>query len=62
MPVTTPDWLTRRDGNVLPSRDGDSVAVYFGHEPQYLVPAVPAGGRAARRRGKEPGGHDKVTG
>ncbi len=49
MPVTTPDWLTRRGGDLLPSKDGRSCTVYFGHEPQYVVAPLPAGGKFAGR-------------
>ena len=49
MPVTPPDWLTRHGGNLLPSRDGRSYTVYFGHEPQYVLALVPAGGKFACR-------------
>lgn len=49
MPVTTPDWLTRHDGELRASADGRSWLVYLGGEPQYLLLAVPAGGKFACR-------------
>jgi hypothetical protein len=44
MALTTPDWLTRRDGELRESKDGHSWVVYFAGGPQYLVIPVPVGG------------------
>jgi hypothetical protein len=45
MAVSTPDWLTQRGGELQTSRDGTSWVVYFDHEPQYLLVAVPVKGQ-----------------
>jgi hypothetical protein len=49
MAVTTPDWLARHGGELRPSKDGRSWLVYFDGGPQYLLLAVPAGGKFACR-------------
>jgi hypothetical protein len=45
MSVTTPDWMTRHGGELRPSQDGRSWLVYLDGGPQYLLMAVPAGGK-----------------
>jgi hypothetical protein len=45
MTPSTPDWLARHGGEVSASPDGESVAVYFGHEPQYVLRVLPADGK-----------------
>jgi hypothetical protein len=47
MAVTTPDWLARHDGTLVPGRDGKSYLVRLGNKPQYLLVTVPAGGKFA---------------
>jgi hypothetical protein len=49
MAVTTPEWLTLRGGNLVPSRNGLSWLVYFDKEPQYLLMPIPAEGKFACR-------------
>jgi hypothetical protein len=49
MAVTTPEWLARRGGQLRPGADGRTWAVYFAGEPQYLLAAVPAGGKFSCR-------------
>ena len=43
--MTTPDWLTRHDGEARPSKDGRSVAVHLNGAPQYLLVLAPTAGK-----------------
>ncbi len=45
MTVTTPDWLTRRGGEVRPRTAPDSCTVYLNGEPLYLLLLVPVAGK-----------------
>jgi hypothetical protein len=45
MTVTTPDWLTRRGGEVRPRTAPDSWTVNVSGEPLYLLLAVPVTGK-----------------
>ena len=45
MPVTTPDWLARHAGELRSNPDGQSYAVYFGPEPEYVLHPFPVQGR-----------------
>jgi hypothetical protein len=45
MNLTSPDWLTRRGGALRPYPDGQTWSVTFDHQPQYLLRAIPAGGK-----------------
>ena len=45
MPVATPDWLTRHNGELRANPDGESFAVYFGHELEYLLHVFPVQGK-----------------
>ena len=49
MAVTTPEWLTRRGGQLQPGRDDRTWTVYFAGEPQYLLAAAPAEGKFSCR-------------
>jgi hypothetical protein len=49
MAVATPDWLEKRGGRLLPSKDGEAVLVYVGDEPQYLLMPMPAKGKFSCR-------------
>ena len=43
--MTTPDWLTQHGGEARLSKDGRSVTVYLGGEPQYLLILAPTAGK-----------------
>jgi len=45
MAVSTPDWLKQHGGEVRPSKDPRSCAVYFAGSLQYVLLAVPARGQ-----------------
>jgi hypothetical protein len=45
MAVTTPDWLTRHEGELQAVTGGRTWMVLFGGEPQYRLVPVPAGGK-----------------
>jgi hypothetical protein len=45
MSVPTPDWLARHGGELRGNPDGQSYAVYFGPEPQYVLRLAPARGQ-----------------
>jgi hypothetical protein len=45
MPLTTPDWLSRHDGELRPGTAGHSWFVVFDGAPQYKLVAAPAGGK-----------------
>lgn len=45
MPLTAPDWLSRRDGGLRPAPDDHSLAVVLAGEPQYLLTPIPAEGK-----------------
>jgi hypothetical protein len=47
--VATPDWLTQHGGRLLASKDGQSLLVFLGDEPQYLLMPTPAKGKFACR-------------
>ena len=49
MVVTTPDWLTRHEGELRVNRDGQSCTVYLGGQPQYVLIPGPAKGQYACR-------------
>jgi hypothetical protein len=49
MSVATPDWLSRREGELRPSADGRSWSVSFDGALQYVLVAVPAEGKFACR-------------
>ncbi len=44
MSVSTPDWLARHGGDLRANPDGESHAVYFGPELEYVLRLVPAQG------------------
>jgi hypothetical protein len=44
MAMSTPDWLSQRGGELVPSKDGRSWSVYFAGQLQYLLLPVPAKG------------------
>jgi hypothetical protein len=43
--VTTPEWLTRHDGELCPSKDGRSYMVFFAGQMQYVMVPVPVKGK-----------------
>jgi len=45
MSVTTPDWLSRHDGELRPSKDGHSWLVFFAGQMQYVLSVVPVAGK-----------------
>src|SRR5262249_59987538 len=45
MSVPTPDWLARHGGELRANPDGESHAVYFGPELEYVLRLVPAQGK-----------------
>jgi hypothetical protein len=45
MSVATPEWLTRHGGELRANPDGQSFAVYFGHELEYVLRLVPVKGQ-----------------
>src|SRR4051794_2197444 len=45
MSVTTPDWLTHRDGALRLGHDGRTWLLLLGGEPHYKLTPAPAGGR-----------------
>lgn len=45
MVLTTPDWLTRRGGELRADVGGHSWAVFFDGAPQYRVTPVPVQGK-----------------
>jgi hypothetical protein len=45
MTVATPDWLSKRGGQLRLNYDGHTWVVCFDGEPQYLVRPVPAAGK-----------------
>ncbi len=45
MNVTTPDWLSRRGGEVRPRTAPDSYTVNLNGEPLYLLCLVPVAGK-----------------
>jgi hypothetical protein len=49
MPITAPDWLRTRGGDLRPSKDGHSCLVYFSGQPQYLLEPLPADGKLSCR-------------
>jgi hypothetical protein len=57
MAVTAPDWLTQRGVSLQESKDGHSWVVYLDREPQYLLMAVPAGGKHSCRITQTINGH-----
>lgn len=40
--MTPPDWLTRRDGSILPALSPSSLFVAIGGQPHYRLDARPA--------------------
>jgi hypothetical protein len=49
MAMTTPDWLKQHEGELRPSKDGQSWSVYLNGKLQYVLCLSPAGGRYACR-------------
>ena len=45
MPLTTPDWLAKHDGELRPSSAGPYWLVLLDGEPQYRLTPVPAAGK-----------------
>jgi hypothetical protein len=45
MPVTAPEWLTRRDGGLKLASDGHTWYVLLGGEPQYALVERPVHGK-----------------
>ena len=45
MSVSTPDWLTRHGGELRGNADGESFAVYFGPELEYVLRLFPVQGK-----------------
>jgi hypothetical protein len=45
--MTTPDWLTQHGGEARVSKNGLSMPVYIGDQPQYLLMLAPAAGKFA---------------
>ncbi len=45
MSISTPDWLSRHNGKLSASPDGQSYAVYFDGEPEYVLRLLPASGK-----------------
>jgi hypothetical protein len=45
MSVATPDWLTRHGGDLRGNPDGQSYAVYFGSELEYVLRLFPVQGK-----------------
>jgi hypothetical protein len=45
MPITTPDWLTKHNGELRLSNDQRYWVVYLSKEPQYLIHSLPVGGK-----------------
>jgi hypothetical protein len=45
MAVTTPEWLAKHNGSIQECPDGNSWAVIFDNQPQYVLRPYPAGGR-----------------
>jgi hypothetical protein len=45
MSVTTPEWLSRRGGALVPRPDGNSLAVLLNGEPLYALIPVPIEGK-----------------
>lgn len=47
--MTTPDWLSKHGGQLQSNAQGTACFVFLGSEPQYVVEAIPAGGKFACR-------------
>jgi hypothetical protein len=47
--MTTPDWLGKHGGQLQGNAQGTACFVFLGSEPQYVVEAIPAGGKFACR-------------
>ena len=47
--LTTPDWLKQHAGEVRPSKDPSSCAVFFAGGMHYVLMAVPARGASTCR-------------
>jgi hypothetical protein len=45
MPVTTPEWLSKRGGAVQPATVGGAWMVLLNGEPQYRVTPIPVAGK-----------------
>lgn len=45
MAIATPEWLTRRGGELRRGIDGSSWVVCFDGEPQYRLTVVPVSGK-----------------
>jgi hypothetical protein len=42
---TTPEWLTRHDGKLVPAWDGKSYLIMIGNKPDYQLAAIPLVGK-----------------
>ncbi len=49
MAVSTPDWLARHGGELRANADGQSYAVYFGAELEYVLRPFPVQGKYSCR-------------
>jgi hypothetical protein len=49
MSVTAPEWLSKHDGELRPSKDGQTYLVFFAGQMQYVLALVPAEGKFACR-------------
>jgi len=47
MSLAAPAWLTKHEGELLPSKDGRSWMVHFAGKLQYVIAPTPAGGKHA---------------
>jgi hypothetical protein len=47
MPISTPEWLSKRGADFRRSKDHRYWVVYLNKEPQYLIRPVPAVGKHA---------------
>lgn len=45
MPLTTPEWLTKRDGSLTPGLRDFVTVVAIGGQPNYRLEVRPAGGQ-----------------
>src|SRR5947209_535569 len=45
MPVSPPDWLTKRGGDMWVNADASNWVVFLNSEPQYMLTPCPAAGK-----------------
>ena len=45
MPVLTPDWITKRGGDMWVNADASNWVVFLNSEPQYMLTPCPAAGK-----------------